>query len=150
MSSGHTYVAALYTAPDTGKAAPRRPQGGEVQIQGQGSGAPLLLLAQKTPRRKAQREWWENSPRFRLRRIMLVACHPQFMFYQTRNNCWATRQDKTMAAAAQVVRSTVPGGHDPIIDLSAIANNMGLCTWRSTAITTTWLARRQGGFLRSC
>ncbi|KAL7959101.1 hypothetical protein V8C34DRAFT_323368 [Trichoderma compactum] len=48
------------------------------------------------------------DPRYRFRRIMLAASHPQHMFYQSRGNVTALRQDKVMKAAALMVCGAVP------------------------------------------
>ncbi|PNP54745.1 hypothetical protein THARTR1_04950 [Trichoderma harzianum] len=56
---------------------------------------------------KALSSCWPSSPvmvmqtlKYRFRRVMLDARHPQHMFYQSRGNVTALRQDKAMKAAA--------------------------------------------------
>lgn len=48
------------------------------------------------------------DPRYRFRRIVLATCDSQHMFYRTRGNATALRQDKFMEAAALMVRGAVP------------------------------------------
>jgi hypothetical protein len=46
--------------------------------------------------------------RFTFRRLILLPCHPQAMFYQRPHSTTAIRQDKIMLAAARMVHSRVP------------------------------------------
>lgn len=55
-----------------------------------------------------ERNYCNADPRFRFRRVFLLACHPQHMFYQRKNSRVAIRQDKVMLAAARMVRNCVP------------------------------------------
>ncbi|KAK1769649.1 hypothetical protein QBC33DRAFT_604725 [Phialemonium atrogriseum] len=71
-----------------------------LPLWGEFEGVSLLLVFENSYRNK--------DLRFELWRIMLIAYHPQFMFYQSRNNDCATRQDKTMVAAARMVGNAVP------------------------------------------
>lgn len=55
-----------------------------------------------------EKDYCNGDTQFRLRRVMLMACHPQHMFYQPKGSAVAIRQDKTMVAAALMVRNCVP------------------------------------------
>ncbi|KAF3076486.1 hypothetical protein CFAM422_000971 [Trichoderma lentiforme] len=81
-------------------------QGFEIlPLWGEFEGVVLLLALESS--------YGNADPRYRFRRIMLVASHPQHMFYQSRGNATALRQDKVMEAAALMVCSAVPwvGGY---------------------------------------
>lgn len=43
------------------------------------------------------------DPRFKLRRVLLFAVHPQRLFYEPRNSATTARQDRITSAAAQMV-----------------------------------------------
>ncbi|KKP03431.1 hypothetical protein THAR02_04460 [Trichoderma harzianum] len=76
-------------------------QGFEIlPLWGEFEGVILLLALESS--------YGNVDPRYRFRRIMLVASHPQHMFYQSRGNATALRQDKVMEAAALMVCSAVP------------------------------------------
>lgn len=61
----------------------------------------VLLLALES-------SYGNADPQYRFRRIMLAASHPQHMFYQSRGNFTALRQDKVMKAAGLMVCGAVP------------------------------------------
>lgn len=55
-----------------------------------------------------ERNCRNSDAQFRFRRVILLSCHPQNMFYQRKNSEVAIRQDKVMMAAARMVRNCVP------------------------------------------
>lgn len=59
-----------------------------------------------------ERNYRNADPQSRFRRVILLACHPQNMFYQGKNSEVSIRQDKIMIAAARMVRNCVPWVQD--------------------------------------
>ncbi|KAL6695208.1 hypothetical protein J3F84DRAFT_400052 [Trichoderma pleuroticola] len=71
-----------------------------LPLWGDFEGAVLLLALESS--------YGNADHRYRFRRVMLAASHPQHMFYQSRGNVTALRQDKAMKAAALMVCGAVP------------------------------------------